>query len=160
MNKFLKMMASALAIAALASVAVSCSKDDDDWGLTGQWVFMGDANCIFTLNGVEHNAVEEGMLDRSYFSGLRGLSFEFEKGGTVVVGIGGESASWKYSVSGDKLTINDGSGSFPMKYRVSGEKLELIWTDVTMALLGVDDSALTDLGMYDYEFILIFVKAD
>jgi hypothetical protein len=154
-------MVSMLAIAALASVTVSCSKDDDDRGLVGHWVFLGDANCIFTLNGVKYNAVEEGMVDRSYFSSLRGVFFIFEEGGTAYLGMNGQTSSpLKYTVSGQTVTIKDGSFSLPMKYSVSGDKLELTWTEATMAILGVDDSPLTELGIYDYEMIMIFDKAD
>ncbi|MDR1121261.1 MAG: hypothetical protein LBM08_10120 [Dysgonamonadaceae bacterium] len=162
MKQLTFLLKSALLAGVFALAFAGCSKDDDDdFGLTGHWVFLGDANCIFTLDGVKHNAIEEGMLDRSYFSNLRGVFFIFEDGGTAYVGMNGKTSSpAKYTVSGNTVTIKDGSFSLPMKYRVSGEKLELTWTEATMALLGIDDSPLTGLGIYEYEAIMSFVKAD
>jgi hypothetical protein len=160
MKKGLRLVASVLVMAALASVTVSCS-EDDDLGLVGHWVFLGDANCIFTMNGVRYDAVEEGLLDRSNFNSLRGTSFKFEKDGTAYIGMNGQTSSpCKYTVSGNKLTIKDGSFSWPMKYRLTGGNLELIWDEITMAIAGIDDSSLTDLGIDDYEMILTFVRAD
>jgi hypothetical protein len=160
MRKGLRLVASVLVVAALASVTVSCS-EDDDLGLVGHWVFLGDLNCIFTLNGVKYDAADEGIIDRSAFNGLRGLFFKFEKDGTAYMGMNGESTPpAKYTISGSKLTIKDGSFSLPMKYRVSGEKLKLTWDEVTMAAVGIDDSMFTDLGVYEYEIILTFVRAD
>jgi hypothetical protein len=66
----------------------------------------------------------------------------------------------KYTVSGNKLTIKDGSFSWPMKYRMSKGDLELIWDEITMAAIGIDDSSLTGLGVDDYEFVLTFVRTD
>jgi hypothetical protein len=85
------------------------------------------------------------------------MYFVFDKNGTVVVGINGQSGSTSYSVSGDNLYID---GSSFGKYRVSGNTLELTWTSSFMRAMGMDDSELYDMGIEDYEFILTFNRAN
>lgn len=155
MKKFLKIMTGMLAIAAFAAVAVSCSKDDEDDGsLIGRWVYS-DVNMKFLYEGQWHDAKEEGMDMTSYLSDFRGMYFVFETNGTVTMGMGGQSGSGRYSISGDELIIEGMSWG---KYRVSGKTLELIWTHATYQGIGVDDSELYELGIDDYEMILTFAK--
>jgi hypothetical protein len=160
MKKFKKIMASMLTIAAFAAVTISCSKNEDyEDNLIGRWVFS-EANIIFYIDGETYNAKEEGMDVTSYFSSFRGLFFTFEANGTVVMGIGGQSApAANYSLSGDNITIRDGSSSYSMGYRLSGKTLDLIWTHATMRAVGADDSDLYELGIDDYELILTFTKS-
>jgi hypothetical protein len=158
MKKFKKIMASMLTIAAFAAATISCSKDEDNEdNLIGHWV-LSEVNMIFYIDGETYNAKEEGIDVTSYFSSFRGLFFTFEANGTVVMGIGGQSTlPANYSVSGDNITIRDGSSSFYMEYRLSGKTLDLIWTRATMRTMGVDDSELMSL-VDDYEMILTFAK--
>jgi hypothetical protein len=154
MKKFFKIMASVLMIAAFAAVAVSCSKEEED-DLIGRWMFQ-KGSAVFYLNGESY----DGELDPSYFSEFHGMYFEFQKSGNIIVGIGAQSApAGSYSVSGDKITINDGSTSFSWKYRISGTTLDLIWSRADLEFLMGE---LPEEFYYfdDVDVILTFTRAD
>jgi hypothetical protein len=157
MKNFLKIMVNMLMIAAFAATTVSCSKDDDEDnnGLIGRWVFQ-EASMNFLYEGHWYNSKEEGMDMTSYLSDFHGMYWIFEKDGTVVIGVGGQSGSAKYRVSGDELIID---GTSMGKYRISGKTLDLIWKHATFRAMGVDDSELYELGIDDYEMILTFTKS-
>jgi hypothetical protein len=158
MKRIFKVMASMLMVAAFAAATVSCSKEDEEDGLIGRWVFQ-EANMNFLYEGQWHNSKEEGMDMSSYLSDFRGMYWIFETDGTVVIGLNGQSGSARYSISGDKITITDGGGfSLSMEYRVSGKTLDWVWTHATFQSLGIDDSELYEWGLDDYEMILTFAK--
>lgn len=150
-----------LAIAVWTSVTVSCHKDADHLGLVGNWVFSGDVNCIFTLNGVKHDAKKEGIMDLTDFSEFRGVFLQFEEDGTVIIGMDEESTvSATYVVSGNKLTVRAMDSSVPMRYRISGEKLELLWDEATIAAMEIEEFPLMGLGIDDYEIVLGFFRGE
>jgi hypothetical protein len=154
MKRIFKVMASMLMVAAFAAATVSCSKEDEEDGLIGRWTFQ-EANMNFLYEGQWHNSKEEGMDMSSYLSDFRGMYFVFETNGTCILGLGGQSVSGKYSISGKELIIE---GSSWGEYRVSGKTLDLIWTHATFQGMGADDSELYELGLDDYEMILTFAK--
>ncbi|MDR3350386.1 MAG: hypothetical protein LBN98_01895 [Prevotellaceae bacterium] len=158
MKRFKKIMTGMLLVAAFAAATVSCSKEKGD-DLIGRWVYS-QGNYTFLYEGEWYNAKEEGFDLSSLNNSLRGAYFVFEDNGTLTMGFGGQSASAKYSVSDDEITIKDGSFSVPMGYRISGKTLDLIWSRTTIDLMGVSMDELYELGINDVEMTLTFAKAD
>jgi heat shock protein HslJ len=146
---------------AAAMVFAACSKDDEENShpLVGTWVFR-EANMTFLFEGDWYDAKEEGVDMSEVNKSLRGLFFVFEKDGQLLGGKNGQSQpAGNYTVSGDKITIKDGTYTFIMGYRLSGETLELIWPRTTFEIML---GALPD-ELYwfdDFEAILTLVKAD
>jgi heat shock protein HslJ len=158
MKKIKKIMASVLMIAALAAVTVSCSKDDDEDSLIGRWTYR-EGNMRFSVDGTWYDAKEEGLDVSSFNNSFSGLFFVFEKNGTLSGGMGGQSGAFgSYSVSGDKITIREGSSSYIMGYRISGKTLDLIWYRSTFHALGVSTAEIDDMGFDDFEMIMTFSK--
>jgi hypothetical protein len=156
MSKFFKTMATVLAIAAFAAVAVSCSKDEENDELVGRWVYS-EGNYDFLYEGEWYNAKEEGFDLSGFNSSLRGTYFVFEKNGTLTLGFGGQSASGTYSVSGSTINMT-GSYSVPMEYRIYDGKLELTWSRSTIEIMGVSMDELYELGVEDVEMTLTFTR--
>jgi hypothetical protein len=144
----------------LLLAAVGCSKDDDDDNpLIGKWLYQG-TNVIFYFDGEEFNAKEEGEDLSDFDDGFRTLYFVFEKDGSVWGGQYGQSGEFgTYSVSGNKLSINDGETTVRFDYKITGNMLEWIWDINFMEINGYvlpDDFYEFD----DVEFILTFKKVD
>ncbi|MDR3350581.1 MAG: hypothetical protein LBN98_02890 [Prevotellaceae bacterium] len=158
MKKIFKIMASVLLVAAFTATTVSCSKEEGD-DLIGRWVYS-QGNYRFLYEGEWYDAKEEGFDLSSFNRGFRGTYFVFEDNGTVTMGFGGQSGSGKYTVSGDEITIKEGSLSVPMGYRVSGKTLELIWDSTTINFAGVSLDEFYEMGFDDIEMTLTFTKAD
>ncbi len=143
-----------------ASIAFSaCSKDESD-SIVGTWRF-NDSNVILYWDNDVYNAKEEGdveMLDdfnRTY----RGLFFTFN-GGKLIATMNGQTGSaGSYTISGDKITIKDGSSVLPMTYKVYGNKLDLLFNRSSMEMFM--GALPNELYMFDeVEFILTFNKVD
>jgi hypothetical protein len=158
MKKILKIMANMLLVAAFATTAVSCSKDDDENPLIGKWVY-NRVDFVAYLNGESFSAEDAGIDQSEVFSDFRGIFFVFEENGTLTAGQNGDSApAGTYTVAGDRITVKDGAVSFTWRYVISGNTLQLIWNrDELENMAGElpDELDIFD----DIEFILIFTKA-
>jgi hypothetical protein len=160
--KFLTMML----IAAITMLSFSsCSKDDDEDGggdVTGRWLFR-ESNILFYLDGAVYNLKEEEGTNTALLLGLNsafGESFFIFADGALTVVKDNQTDPWgAYTVSGDKIIMNDGATTFTVRYRISGNSLDLTFNRSAFeAILG----ALP----YDYytfdevEFILSFNRAN
>jgi hypothetical protein len=97
-------------------------------GLVGTWRFR-EANMLYSINGVMHNAREEGSDLSSLNDSFDGFIFKFNKNYTGTMSINGNyTENTTYSVSGNRIYIKDSEGTvMPFRYRLS-DKLELYWT--------------------------------
>ena len=155
MKKILFKLKSALIACILVFAFTSCDKDDTE-ALEGLWAFR-DINVIYYFNGQQYNVKESGGDLTELSQGFRGLSFRFT-GKHVTVGMSGQTSQpMAYSLSGNIISINDGSTYIIWRYKVSGNTLELIWTREMMEMLGGSMPA----ELYDFddiEFIMSFNK--
>jgi hypothetical protein len=152
-------------IAAATMAFAGCSKDnDEDYGdVTGTWLFR-ESNILFYLNRQVYNLKEEEGANAALLQGLNNAFSEsffiFADGTLTVVKDGQPDDIWgTYTVSGDKITMNDGTTTFTVRYKISGNSLDLTFNRSAFeAILGTlpDD-------YYDFdevEFILSFNRAD
>jgi hypothetical protein len=98
-------------------------------GLVGTWRFR-EANMLYSIDGVMHNAMEEGA-DLSSLDGIfDGFVFKFNKNNTVTISINENyTENTTYTVSSNRIYIKDSEG-YVMKfyYRFSDKILEFYWT--------------------------------
>ncbi|MDR2036751.1 MAG: lipocalin family protein [Bacteroidales bacterium] len=161
MKKNFRIRASVLMIAAFAAVCVSCEKEEGN-DLIGRWLFHR-SNVIYYFEGQPYNLKEEG--DGTILSELnrdfRNMIFMFESDGSFFGGVNEQLyPSGTYSVSGDKITIKDGSNIVTINYRLSGNMLDLTFSDASFELVETSlPDELFDI-VDDFEMILTFIKTD
>ncbi|MDR1459127.1 MAG: hypothetical protein LBI60_02820 [Bacteroidales bacterium] len=165
MNGTMKFLSMALIVALTMFSLSGCSEDDDeDYGdVTGRWLFR-ESNILFYLNKQVYNLKEEEGTNTALLQGLNsafGESFFIFADGTLTVVKEGQSDDiWgDYTVSGDKIIMNDGATTFTVRYRISGNSLDLTFNRSAFeAILGTlpDDYYTFD----EVEFILSFNRAN
>jgi uncharacterized lipoprotein YehR (DUF1307 family) len=163
MKRFAFLLKSAFLSGVLVLAFAGCSKDEDEsegtgGELNGTWLFR-EANVRYYSNGEVFSIKEtDPSLLEEMNSGYSGMFFTFFNG-SWSGGLDGISSTDTYTVSGDRITIRDGSSTTIWQYKVSGKNLDFILNRSTFEMFA---GALPD-KFYEFdeiELILSFNKQD
>jgi hypothetical protein len=141
-----------------AMAFAGCSKDEGS-ELNGTWMFR-DMDFLYYVGGQVFSALEESPAAMQEINrDFRGLFFIFSDG-NLSAGMGGQTYPWgTYTVSGNKITLHDGSTTGIMQYAISGKNMDLTFnrSSFEMLLGGLPD----ELYYFDdMEAILSFNRVD
>lgn len=126
MKQLAFLLKSACLAGALALALAGCSKEESN-KLDGKWT-CSEVNLLFYIDGRTINVKDENPSALTEMnSTFRGVFFIFNNG-SLTMGMGSESSpAGSYTVSGDKITIRDGSMSFTVRHAISGKNMDLIF---------------------------------
>jgi hypothetical protein len=156
MKQLVFLLKSACLAGVLALAFAGCSKEEGN-KLDGKWT-CSEVNLLFYMNGQTFNVKDENPSALEDMNAtFRGIFFRFNNG-SLTMGKGNESSpAGSYTVSGDKITIRDGSTSFTIRHAISGKNMDLIFDRAALKIWGGISDAFDEFD--DVEAILSFRKS-
>jgi hypothetical protein len=158
MKQLTFLLKSAFLAGVFAMAFAGCSKDEGS-ELNGTWMFR-DMDFLYYANGQVFSAMEENPAGMQEINrDFRGVFFIFSDG-NLTAGMDGQTYPWgTYTVSGNKITLQDGSSTGIMQYAISGKNLDLTFNRLSFELML---GGLPDEFYYfdDVEVIMSFNRVD